>query len=110
MSHRVTTQTDMKDVSILSAICKKQNIAFEQSGNMVTFQGGQLRGATLNLTTGQMVGDSDVHGRGDTILGSLRQSYAHEMVRREALKNGVTIMSTETDRDGYILLTMSYGG
>ena len=106
MSHRVTTQTEMKDAAIVGRVCKKQNIAFAQNGDSIRFTSGNMANATLNLRTGEISGDTDFRHTRET-LGALRQAYGEEKYLEEALKQGLTLETREIQRDGTIRLVMT---
>lgn len=108
MSHRVTTETEIKDKACLDKALKAFNKAgaagkgleYTQKGNILTFTSGKLKNATLDLSTGQMAGDTDNQSEAD--LGSLRQVYALEKVKADIVRRGGSVKSVITAKDGTI--------
>lgn len=107
MSHRVTTNTQMTDESIVASVCKRQGITFTKSGDSLTFTSGAIRNATLNLKTGQIIGDTD-HGHSVTVLDSLRQQYGADKAKYELAKQGGRV-EQEIRQDGKIVLFCAMG-
>lgn len=105
MSHRITTETEMKDPDIVRDICDKAGYSFTRTGDVITFTTGPLARATLDLTSGVITGDSD-HHRGS--LGSLRQAYAETKYIREITRQGGRVDNREVV-DGKIVLYCSVG-
>jgi uncharacterized protein (DUF1499 family) len=109
MSHRVTTETEMKDKGILAQACKSAGINFvDQGGNAVRFVGGDLNNAVLDLRTGSITGDSD-HGHTKAKLDSLKQTYGETMYRAECMSQGIQIENRTVNKAGEIVLTCSMG-
>jgi len=104
MSHRVTTETEMKDRELVKAACKAQGVSFSDSaGNTIHFTGGKLQGASLDLKTGRISGDTD-YGHNAKTLGALRQAYGEAKYRFECARQGIQIESREVDKAGNIVL------
>lgn len=103
MSHRVTTETEMKDRELVKAACKQQGVTFNESGDSIHFTGGTLSGATLNLKTGTISGDTD-YGHNRQTLGALRQAYGEAKYRFECQKQGIQIESRTVEKNGDIVL------
>jgi hypothetical protein len=99
MSHRVTTQTEIKDKAIAMAALKNAGLSFTESGNTLRItSGGQLRNAVINLSTGEISGDTDF-GHTQDGLGIVRQHYGEAKFRAEAAKSGrVTIQQRYVDQ------------
>ncbi len=115
MSHRVTTSTEMKDKTVLDKVLTSYSnaggpkggnsveggpLTYTQKGNIITFQSGKLKNATLDLSTGEMAGDTDYQSEAD--LGSLRQAYAVEKVKTDVVRRGGSVSSVTTAKDGTI--------
>lgn len=108
MSHRVTTQTEIKDKNIAKKALTAANMDFRESGSVLNITSGPLSGAYIDLTSGEVVGDTDTHNK-DT-LGMLRQVYGEEKYRSECVKQGVMIESRRVDaQTGDILLMCALG-
>lgn len=109
MSHRVTTQTEIKDKACAIKALQKAGWAFQESGSRLTVTSGPMRNATLDLTTGQVSGDTDYgHSRGDDSLGALKMYYAEQKYVQECHKQGITILERGVDaKSGEILLRCS---
>jgi hypothetical protein len=109
MSHRVTTETEMKDARLLAQAAKTAGVTFtESSGGLIHFTGGLLGGAILNLKTGQVSGDSD-YGHTTEVLGGLRQAYGEAKYKAECIRQGIQIESRTVDREGNIVLMCAMG-
>jgi hypothetical protein len=108
MSRRVTTETEMKERSLVEQACKTQKISYTVHGDNVRFTSGGLQGASLDLRTGRITGDSD-YGHTAGVLGSLRQAYGEAKYRKECVKQGITVESRSVSREGDIILMCSYG-
>ncbi len=108
MSKRVTTQTEIKDLDIARAALKASNMTFEETPGNIRITSGPCRNANINLTTGEVSGDSD-YGHDNSKLGLLRQSYGEAKVRVESFKNGATIFHREVTSEGDVVLHCSMG-
>ncbi len=109
MSHRVTTQTEIKDRAIALQALKSANISYREVGtDQIQFTSGKMSNATLNLKTGDITGDTD-YGHSQESLGLLRQHYGEAKYRAEALKNGVSIEGRTVDKNGDVILMWSVG-
>lgn len=109
MSHRVTTETEIKDKALAIAALKTAGISYVEQGNdVLRFTSGRMANASLDLRTGRITGDTD-YGHTQDGLGVLRQNYGEAKYRQECLKQGVSIESREVDREGNIILMWSAG-
>lgn len=108
MSHRVTTKSEMKDRSVVEAACRDAGIAYSVSGNSVSFTSGPLRGSYLDLTTGDIRGDSDYRHTPE-ILGALRQGYSEAKVKMELSKQGGYVEERNVDSQGRVVLLCHVG-
>jgi hypothetical protein len=109
MSHRVTTETEIKDKALLTVAAKTAGITFtEQGTDQIRFTGGKLSNATLDLRTGRITGDTD-YGHTESGLGVLRQAYGEAKYKDECRRQGITIENRQVDRDGNIVLMCSMG-
>lgn len=109
MSHRVTTQTEIKDKGIAIKALQKAGYTFDDQGTRLFVTSGPMRNATIDLSTGAVSGDTDYgHGRGDESLGALKMYYAEQKYTAECHKQGITIMERTVDsKTGEILLRCS---
>ncbi len=103
MSHRVTTETEMKDREILKSACKQQGVSYSEQGNNIRFTSGPLANATLDLSTGRVSGDTD-YGHSRQTMGALKQAYGEAKYTFECVKQGIQIESREVQKDGKIVL------
>jgi hypothetical protein len=93
MSHRVTTETDIKNKALALQACKTAGItAVEAGADTLRFTSGKLANATLDLRSGRITGDTD-YGHTHEALGSLRQAYGEATYRQELLKQGASVES-----------------
>lgn len=109
MSHRVTTQTEIKDKEIAKKALTAAKIDFRESGDFIlNIMSGPMSGSHIDLRSGEVVGDTDVHNQ-DT-LGMLRQVYGEQKYRSECMKQGVMIESRRVDaKTGDIILMCAMG-
>lgn len=109
MSHRVTTETEIKDKVMLTQACKTANISFvDQGQDQVRFTSGALANAVLDLKSGRISGDSD-YGHTSSGLGVLRQAYGEAKYKSECARQGIQIESRSLDHEGNIVLMCSMG-
>jgi hypothetical protein len=113
MSHRVTTESSMTDLSIVQKVAKAQGFSFNVTGETVQFTSGKLNRASLDTRTGRITGDTDF-GHTQDALGMLRQAYSEEKYRQECLKQGIqiedrTVLSQHNGQKGVVKLTISMG-
>lgn len=108
MSHRVTTQTEIKDKDIAKKALKVAKMDFRESGTILNITSGPMSGAYIDLTSGEVVGDTDAHNK-DT-LGMLRQEYGEQKYRSECVRQGVMVESRRVDaKTGDIILMCAMG-
>lgn len=102
MSHRVTVKTEIKDRSIAISALKDAKMSFREASNgVIEISSGDLRGAKIDLSTGEITGDTDFSHTAAS-LGRFRQNYAEAKFRQEAIVNGISIESREVDTKGVI--------
>mgnify|MGYP000570687242 CR=1 FL=1 len=106
MSHRVTTETEMRDKDLVLAACKDKNIACTVQGNTIRFETAPLNGAELDLRTGRMIGDTDRQSA--ETLGMLAQAYGKAKAYMECAKQGIQV-EREYVRNGNIVLVCAMG-
>lgn len=105
MSHRVTTQTEIKDKALAIQALKQANMAYSESGSTLHITTGPIADAMINLTTGEVSGDTDRgHKRGDDGLGILKRFYAEAKVQQECALQGIVIEERIVEKDGRIRL------
>jgi hypothetical protein len=108
MSHRVTTETEIKDKALLTAACKTAGINFTGDGDVIRFTSGPLANATLDLKSGRITGDTD-YGHSKEALGVLKQGYSEATYRAACMREGVQIESRNVEKNGDIVLMISVG-
>lgn len=108
MSHRVVTTTNITDKKIATMALNKKGWAFVDEGTSLRITSGPMDRATINLKTGEVVGDSDFHGysrgTGNSSLEALNQEYAVQKIRATVRKQGGTIQSQKTVGEQVILM------
>lgn len=107
MSHRVTTKTEITDREMAIAALNRAKYSFTSQGNTLTITSGPLNRAIIDLTTGEVTGDTNYHGKDS--LGLIRQVYSEEKYVRELRRIGASITSREVLRNGDIKLTCCHG-
>ena len=109
MSHRVATKTQITDKKLAIEALKLAGWSYRESGNSLRVTSGPMNRSTINLTNGEIVGDTDWHSTEQ--LGALRQHYGEAKVRSEAIKTGATIESREVLSNGEVrlVLTANFG-
>jgi hypothetical protein len=103
MSHRVTTQTEIKDKELAKAALQQAGYSFDERGNTLTVTSGDLRNASIDLTTGVITGDTD-YRHSESRFGALRQFYSEQKYKKELARNGGYVESRMTDKEGNIIL------
>jgi hypothetical protein len=103
MSHRVTTKSEIKDAELAESALKQAGFSFDRRGNSILITSGELHGATINLQTGDIQGDSDYGHRADR-FGALRQFYSEAKVKKEMAKNAGYVEERSVDQQGNIIL------
>jgi hypothetical protein len=110
MSHKLTHQTEITDRDIAIAAIKKAGWSYRTSGpNTLALTSGPMDRATIDLSNGNVTGDTDVHTR--NALGALRVYYGEQKLVAEILKNGgfVDEESRVVHKNGEIEFTYNIG-
>lgn len=108
MSHRVTTQTEIKDKTLAIQALKDAKMAFSDMGDSLSITSGPIAGATVDLKSGVIHGDSDRgHRGGNDGLGVLKRYYAEAKVKQECALQGVTMHNRIVEKDGSIRIRCS---
>lgn len=108
MSHRVTTDTEIKSRDAALVAFKTANAQVRDLGsNKFEVRSGRSVG-TLDLGTGQIVGDTDRWHAPDFDL--LKQHYAEEVYTSELRRQGAVVQSREVDKQGNIVITYQTTG
>lgn len=103
MSRRVTTKTEIKDKDLAVQAMKAAGLQYQDQGESLYITSGPMRGATIDLRSGSISGDSD-YGHTTEGLGMLRMHYGEAKYRRECLKQGITVESRSLNKAGEIEL------
>lgn len=108
MSRRIETRLEItnKDAAIMAL--KAAGVAHEVVGNSIRLISGALSNARIELTTGNVVGDSD-YGHTAEKFGVLRQHYSEALIRMDYAKNGTMIDTRSVDKEGNIILEWHMG-
>jgi len=93
----------MKDKSLAIAAIKAAGLGYTEVGNTIRFNSGRMANATLDLTTGDISGDTD-YGHTQDVLGALRQNYGEAKFKQECNKQGIMIESRQVEKNGDIVL------
>lgn len=105
MSHKITTQTNITDKELAISALNIAGWKFSEGGQNIHVQSGPMTGASINLTTGVVSGDSDYVTRDDDSMGALKRYYGEALVRAHAAKEGYEVEEREIDQQtGDIIL------
>lgn len=105
MSHRVTTQTEIKDKALAIEALKASGASYVDRGQTIDVTSGPMNGATIDLRTGSIGGSWDVGLRNNNdSIGFLKRFYAEAKIKQECHLQGIIIESREMQKDGTIKL------
>lgn len=108
MSHRVTTQTELKDKALAMQAAKSAGVGVVDEGNSLRFTSGPLNHAVLDLKTGQITGDTD-YGHTTDKLGALKMHYSEAKYKLECARQGIMIENRQVNKDGEIEMIIAVG-
>ena len=108
MSHRVTTETEIKDKALAIQAIKKAGLSYTEAGSTIRFTSGVLANATLDLNTGRITGDTD-YGHSANKVGDLKMFYGEAKYLFECARNGIMIESRTLNKAGEIELICATG-
>lgn len=109
MSRRVTLQTKLQNGDILKAALTKANCTYSQEGsNYIRITSGEFRNVMVNLTTGDVSGDSD-YRHTEQLLSRLNVVYNEELTMREANMEGAMLTNRQEMKNGEVVLTFNRG-
>lgn len=109
MSHRVTTQTEIKDKALAAKAIKDAGMTYvEDSDTLLRITSGPMVEATIDLKTGLVTGDTDYHHSRES-LGMLKQLYGEAKYRKECAIQGIMIDERTVEKNGDIVLMCSMG-
>jgi hypothetical protein len=107
MSHRITTKTSITDREVAEAALKKAGWSYNVSGSSIHVNSGPLQYATINLSNGDVTGDTDIHS--DAKLGSLNQFYGEALAEKQVADQGGYIESrTETETEIILVANVAF--
>jgi len=86
MSHRIATKTKITNNEAAMAALKKKGWDFRSAGNSLYIESGPMRGANINLQTGEISGDTDYHNK--STLNLLSQTYGEQLVLQQVAAKG----------------------
>jgi hypothetical protein len=102
MSHRVTTKTSITNNDYAIAALAKAGFTHKSTGaSKLEVRKGSSVG-DLDLTTGEITGDTDRWKAGDFDL--LSQAYAEEAYVSELRRQGASIQERTVDTEGNIVI------
>jgi hypothetical protein len=93
----------MTDREIVEATAKQQGVDYQITGNTVHFTSGAIRGAVLDLRTGDITGDSD-YGHSARTLKGLVQGYSETKIKMELAKQGGYVEQRMMQGDKVVLV------
>jgi len=102
MSHKITTQTQITNKKLAVQAIKTAGMSFTENGDRIRITSGLMRGAEINLSTGRITGDTDIHSQKE--LGALRKYYSEAQIRERCMLEGHTVESRQEQKDGTIRL------
>lgn len=102
MSHRVTVESEIKDLDVLRAAVSASKGTLSGTGT-VRITGGAYSNVSVNLKTGEVSGDTD-YDHTAAKIGLLRQAYAEAKYHKEAAMLGITVTDREVQKNGNIVL------
>jgi hypothetical protein len=104
MSKRMTLKTNITDKNFAITALKASGLSYEEMGDkMLRITSGSLVHCTIDLTTGNISGDSDTGFRREA-LGTLRRDYTEAKERFTAARDGVQIKQRLVNKDGSVTL------
>lgn len=102
MSHRITTQTSITNKTFAKEALKLAGLSYTESSNTLHVTSGDMRNASINLKTGTITGDTDMHNK--KALGTLRKFYSEAQIRERCMQEGHTVEDRQVLEDGRIRL------
>jgi hypothetical protein len=104
MSQKVTVKTVITNKEFAAVALKAAGLEFEEMGSTgLRIKSGALANATIDLTTGNLTGDTDYGHRKSTFEGVIR-GYAEAKFRHEAGQSGVQIKARTIEKNGDVKL------
>ena len=108
MSHRVTTQTEVKDKALAIQAAKAAGINVTEDGDYLRFTSGALNHAVLDLRTGLISGDTDF-GHTSEKLGLIKMHYSEAKYKLECARQGIMVESRMVNKNGEIEMICAMG-
>ena len=105
MSHRITTKTKIMDLEIAKNALEKKGWQFEQSGQSLHIKSGPMNRASINLTSGEVIGDTDWHKK--DALESLNQAYGEALYEKEIAEQGGYVEERQELQNGDVRLVVN---
>lgn len=102
MSHRITVSTEIKDRAAAAKALQKKGWRFADEGTEYRITSGPMSGASIDFSTGLVVGDTDLHSKDQ--LGSLNQAYSEEVMLKRVESECGTVEERVVLGDGTIRL------
>jgi hypothetical protein len=107
MSHRITTKTQITDKVLAEAALTKAGWSYTSEGGSIHVTSGPLRRASINLASGNIVGDTDLHNS-DTLC-ALNQFYGEALAEKQIAEYGGYVESrTETEDEIILVANVSF--
>lgn len=103
MSHRVTTQTEVRDRTLAEAALRQMGCNFTAEGNGIRINSGPLSRTFVDLGTGVIEGDTDDRHTTSS-LRSLSAFYAEAKIRSDVMLRGGSINDRHETRDRIVLV------
>jgi hypothetical protein len=94
MSHKVTYNSEIKDLATAKQALTRHGITFREQGSQLHLLSGDYRESVIDTRTGRITsGDSDRVRYDGSKIGLLRQYYAEAMILDECNRDGIQIES-----------------
>jgi hypothetical protein len=103
MSRRIENQTNITDKDLALRALTAAGMEHQVQGDRIYIKSGAMAGATVDLRTGMVSGDSDF-GHTEDSLGVLRQYYSEALFKRECGRQGTVIDQRRVEANGDIVL------
>lgn len=103
MSHRITTQTKITDKELAEAALTKMGYSYNIEDRNIFITSGPLDKARISLASGQIISDTDWHGK--TELLGLNQVYSEVQIEKLVTEQAGHIESRDVLANGDIVIT-----
>ena len=98
MSRRVTNNVKMTDKNLAKDAIKLAGCSYREEGNTLVITSGAYANSRVNLTTGEITGDSD-YNHSEESLGKIQRNYSEARLNEEIRIKGWQIQSRNVLRN-----------